>query len=206
MNRKSETLPLRAKTPDRWADLARTRLDIFLADHAICEMQASLTALSLIAHYPEDEELVDRMTSLAIEEATHMRKVTQLMRKRKIPATRRRANPYVQALVRVQRKESESKFKLDRLLTCALIESRSCERFSLLLRHVRDDAPLTALLEELGPAEHRHWVMFYRLASRDIDTELMDAFAALGRATRLPDAVSISVRSVLASLLTPVTR
>ena len=167
-------LPLRSKTTEEWAQLTLGRLDIFLADHAICEMQASLTALSLIAHYPEDEELVDRMTSLAIEEATHMRKVTQLMRERNIPASRRRANPYVQALVRKQRKGNEVLFKLDRLLTCALIEARSCERFSLLHRHASDDDSLSSLLAELGPAEHRHWEMFYQLASRDLDADLLE--------------------------------
>jgi tRNA-(ms[2]io[6]A)-hydroxylase len=166
MNATAQELPLRMKTPEEWAHLALGRLDIFLADHAICEMQASLTALSLIAHYPEDEELVDRMTSLAIEEATHMRKVTQLMRERNIPASRRRANPYVQALVDKQRKGNEAQFKLDRLLTCALIEARSCERFSLLHRHAGEDEKLASLLGELGPAEYRHWEMFHQLASR----------------------------------------
>ena len=168
-------LPLRHATPRAWAERAKARLDVFLADHAICEMQASLTALSLVAHYPADEELVERMTSLAIEEASHLRKVTDLMRRRRIAPSKRRGNSYVRALRDAQRKESSSSLKLDRLLTCALIEARSCERFSRLLAVANDDPPLTALLEELGPAERRHWEMFHRLAAREVDAPALDA-------------------------------
>ena len=47
----------------------------------------------------------------------------------------------------------------------ALIEARSCERFTRLLETIGDrDAELAALLSDLGPAEERHWRMFYGLA------------------------------------------
>jgi len=48
-------LPLLHATPPAWARIAAAQLPLFLADHAICEQQAALFALNLIAHYPEDE-------------------------------------------------------------------------------------------------------------------------------------------------------
>ena len=75
-------LPLLGATAPAWGRLAARRLDLFLADHAVCEQQAALSALNLVAHYPEDGELLDRMTSLASEEIAHFRRVVGLLRKR----------------------------------------------------------------------------------------------------------------------------
>lgn len=159
-------LPLLHATPPRWVELAFSHLDEFLADHAVCEQQAALSALSLVAHYPDDEELVDRMTALAIEEVAHLRKVAALMRSRGWRPSRRRQNGYVRALRDRICREREDRLKVDRLLVCALIEARSCERFTALLARARDDRELALLLEELGPAEARHWRLFHRLAAR----------------------------------------
>jgi tRNA-(ms[2]io[6]A)-hydroxylase len=52
---------------------------------------------------------------------------------------------------------------LDTLLCCALIESRSCERFQLLAEAV-DDAPLAAFYRGLLAAEARHHGMYLDLA------------------------------------------
>jgi tRNA-(ms[2]io[6]A)-hydroxylase len=66
--------------------------------------------------------------------------------------------------------EREPQLKIDRLLVGALIEARSCERFSRLLQVIRDrDAEVANLLFDLGPAEKRHWEAFYGLAARDAD-------------------------------------
>lgn len=60
--------------------------------------------------------------------------------------------------------------KTDRLLVGALIEARSCERFTRLLEVIQEQDPQVAeLLFDLGPAEKRHWEMFFELASRDAD-------------------------------------
>ena len=57
--------------------------------------------------------------------------------------------------------------KTDRLLVGALIEARSCERFTCLLAALEGRDPEVAeLLRDLGPAEKRHWEMFYALARR----------------------------------------
>lgn len=162
------------RTPERWADLAAAHLDVFLADHAVCEQQAALFALNLVAHYPDDQELVDRMTALAAEEIHHLRRVCGELRKRGIPPARRRANPWVRGLRDRMTREREPALKIDRLLTGALIEARSCERFTRLLA-VLDDPDICSLLHDLGPAEKRHWLMFHALASREADPAMIDA-------------------------------
>jgi tRNA-(ms[2]io[6]A)-hydroxylase len=59
----------------------------------------------------------------------------------------------------------EPERQVDRLLVGALIEARSCERFTR-LSEVVEDADVARLLKDLGPAEARHWRMFYDLAAR----------------------------------------
>lgn len=178
MNRKREEilftlreLPLLWETPAEWARLAADSMPVFLADHAICEQQAALTALNLVAHYPDDRELVQRMTSLAAEEVVHLRRVAAILHRRGHDLHRRRTNLYVQQLLGQIRKDQGETFKLDRLLVGAMIEARSCERFTRLLEEIEERDPEVAdLLFDLGPAEKRHWEMFYSLAAREVPT------------------------------------
>jgi tRNA-(ms[2]io[6]A)-hydroxylase len=169
-------LPLLSDTPRRWAEIAAASLPIFLADHAVCEQQATLTALNLVARYPLDDELVRKMTSLAIEEATHLRRVTRLLHERGLKLARRRPNSYVQGLMSRVRRDRAPELKIDRLFVAALIEARSCERFTRILEVVGGtDSELTDLLDDLGPAERRHWEMFHALAVREGRPETVEA-------------------------------
>ena len=160
-------LPLLSATDRSWAAIAAARLDLFLADHAGCEQQAALSALSLADRYLDDAELVDRLTALAMEEIVHFRRVAAILRSRSIVATRKRSNPWVQALLKNIQDRREPHNKVDRLLVGALIEARSCERFTRLLE-VTDDDEVRELLTDLGPAEARHWRMFHDLAAREV--------------------------------------
>ena len=171
-----EELPLLSKSPEGWAELAARELPTFLADHAVCEQQAALFALSLVGHYPEDRELVDKMSALAAEESVHLRRVAAALERRGAHPDRRRANPWVARLRKHMETDREPWLKIDRLLVGALIEARSCERFTRLLEVLRErgeesDADVVRLLEDLGPAEARHWRMFHALASRDAEAE-----------------------------------
>ena len=167
-------LPLLRPTPLAWAELAAASLPTFLADHAVCEQQAALTALQLLAHYPDDDELVERMASLAAEETIHLCRVTRLLHARGLHLARRRPNPFVTRLHSRIATSREPDRKIDRLLVVALIEARSCERFTRLLEVVQD-AEVAELLRDLGPAEKRHWRMFHALAAREAEAEMLQA-------------------------------
>lgn len=168
----SRELPLLHATPKRWAKLAAADLPTFVADHAVCEQQVALYALSLAGYYPEDLELVTKVAALAAEEVQHFRRVVTILKKRGWPLAGRRKNPWVQALRQHIVSGREPWTKVDRLLFGAMVEARSCERFSRLLT-VLDDPEICRLLQELGPAEKRHWEMFYKLAGRDVESEAL---------------------------------
>ena len=168
----AKELPLLSATPESWALLAAADLPTFLADHAVCEQQAAVFGLSLIGHYPDDEALVDEMSSLAAEEVSHLRRVTTILRKRGWALYKKRPNPWVTGLRKRVENRRNSLLKVDRLLVGALIEARSCERFTCLLRVINDQDPeVGRLLQDLGPAEMRHWRMFFRLAKRELPEE-----------------------------------
>jgi tRNA-(ms[2]io[6]A)-hydroxylase len=168
------SLPLLHQTPRSWAELAAAHLPEFLADHAVCEQQVAVYALSLTGYYPEDAELVERAAALAAEEVQHFRRVVAILRKRGWPLGGRRRNPWAQALRAQIVPGREPWTKVDRLLFGAMIEARSCERFTRLLEVVEDRDPEVAhLLADLGPAERRHWELFHRLAGREIEPEAL---------------------------------
>lgn len=169
-------LPLLSSTPASWGALAAAHLDEFLADHAICEQQAALFGLALIGHYPDDPELVDAMGRLAAEEISHLRRVATLLHQRGHTPSRKRTNPWVAGLRQRIANDRAAELKVDRLLVGALIEARSCERFTTLLDALGDREPeVRRLLVDLGPAEKRHWQMFHRLAEREMDAATLAA-------------------------------
>jgi tRNA-(ms[2]io[6]A)-hydroxylase len=167
-------LPLLHPTPRSWAELAAAHLPEFLADHAVCEQQVAVYALSLASYYPEDPELVERAAALAAEEVQHFRRVVAILRKRGWPLGGRRRNSWAQALRAQIVPGREPWTKVDRLLFGAMIEARSCERFTRLLEVV-EDPEVARLLADLGPAERRHWQLFYNLAGRETDAEVLAA-------------------------------
>lgn len=165
-------LPLLHWTPRSWAELAARELPAFLADHAVCEQQVAMYALSLAGHYPEDAELVHHVAALAAEEVQHFRRVLAILERRRLPLAGRRKNPWAQALRERIVAGREPWTKVDRLLFGALVEARSCERFTRLLE-VLEDEEVCRLLHDLGPAEKRHWELFYRLAGREVPAEAL---------------------------------
>jgi tRNA-(ms[2]io[6]A)-hydroxylase len=167
-------LPLLHATPRSWAEIAAANLPEFLADHAVCEQQVALYALSLAGHYPEDAELVERAAALAAEEVQHFRRVVAILRHRGWPLGGRRRNPWAQALRAQIVSGREPWTKVDRLLFGAMIEARSCERFTRLLEVV-EDREVERLLADLGPAERRHWELFHQLAGREVDADALAA-------------------------------
>lgn len=167
-------LPLLVATKPAWAELAAANLPVFLADHAVCEQQVAQYALALAGWYPDDFELVEAAANLAAEEIQHFRRVVAILNRRNLPTGGRRVNPWVQALrARIAGRQGPWT-KVYRLLFGALVEARSCERFTRLLEVVQASDPEVArLLADLGPAEKRHWQLFYRLAGREVEPEAL---------------------------------
>jgi tRNA-(ms[2]io[6]A)-hydroxylase len=156
---------LRSKTPESWAAhvMAEENLPPFVADHAVCELQASVQALALVGTYPRNAALVDQLSALAAEELRHFRKVSREARRLGAPMLTTRRNFYVAQLRAACRREREPEKGLDLLLVAALIEARSHERFERLLGHV-PDARLAKLYAELAEAEARHGPIYLDLA------------------------------------------
>lgn len=169
-------LPLLVATKPAWAELAAANLPVFLADHAVCEQQVAQYALALAGWYPDDFELVEAAANLAAEEIQHFRRVVAILNRRGLPTGGRRVNRWVKALRGRIEERQGAWTKVDRLLFGAIVEARSCERFTRLLEVLHERDPEVArLLADLGPAEKRHWQLFYRLAGREVAAEALAA-------------------------------
>ena len=132
-------LGLQLVTDPRWVDLAVISLEDILTDHAYCEQKAANSCISLIQKYSERDELVDELSPIVTEEWGHFRIVLSELRKRGLKLGKQRKDEYVNKLLDFQKKggSPEERF-LDQLLTMALIEARSCERFKRLSEGLED--------------------------------------------------------------------
>ncbi|MBI5362749.1 MAG: hypothetical protein HZA53_06190 [Planctomycetes bacterium] len=153
---------LEVDTSPRWVERVAERPLELLSDHAHCELRAAASAQALIVKYPEDVELVLRMSAVAREELEHFERVLGVLAKRGAGLLPARANPYAEGLL-AARAHKKEELLLDRLLIAALIEARSLERFVLLAEHLAD-RELAALYRELVPSEAGHQALFVQLA------------------------------------------
>lgn len=160
-------LGLLRPTDPRWVEAVEGDLDRLLSDHAHCELKAAHSALSLVGRFGgEAPEIVAPLVALAKEETSHFdlvhRKIDERGRPLAVPASDR----YVVELRRAARRDHrDHPIFLDRLLISALIEARSCERFSLLARGLKS-AELRRFYEGLMESEARHYRLFCRLAEQ----------------------------------------
>ena len=132
-------LGLRLPTDPRWVNLAEIELSEILTDHAYCEQKAATTCISLIQKNSDKEKLVEALSPIVTEEWGHFRAVLAELKKRKLRLGRQRKDAYVNKLLEFQKKggSPEERF-LDQMLTMALIEARSCERFKRLSEGLED--------------------------------------------------------------------
>ncbi|MBK8967743.1 MAG: tRNA-(ms[2]io[6]A)-hydroxylase [Saprospiraceae bacterium] len=158
------TLGLKLPTDPRWVNLAEIDLAEILTDHAYCEQKAATACISLIQSYPDRIELVESLAPIVTEEWGHFRMVLAELKKRDLPLGRQRKDVYVNELLQFQKKGgSRDDALLERLLICALIEARSCERFRLLSLHCADHE-LRGWYHKFMVAEAGHYRMFLDLA------------------------------------------
>jgi len=164
-------LGLQLPTDPRWVDLAGISLEAILTDHAYCEQKAANTCISLIQRYPDRELLVEELAPIVTEEWGHFRLVLAELKKRNLKLGKQRKDEYVNALLSFQVKggSAEDAF-LDKLLTMALIEARSCERFKRLSEGLNDEY-LRNFYRRFMESEAGHYKLFIELAETYIDKE-----------------------------------
>ncbi|MDH4105888.1 MAG: tRNA-(ms[2]io[6]A)-hydroxylase [Gammaproteobacteria bacterium] len=156
-------IPLLSATDPRWFALAAERWQDLLLDHANCEKKAASTALALMFSYPEDFELADRMSRLAREELRHFELVQEQLKALAVPFRRLSPSRYAEGLRKALRR-TENERRQDLLLTGALIEARSHERFLGLIPLLGE--PLGPFYASLAAAESRHAGLYLRLAEK----------------------------------------
>jgi tRNA 2-(methylsulfanyl)-N6-isopentenyladenosine37 hydroxylase len=162
-------LGLRLPTDPRWVDLAGISLEDILTDHAYCEQKAALTCISLIQKYPDKEMLVKELAPVVTEEWGHFRLVLAELHKRRLKLGPQRKDIYVNKLLEFQRKGGRTAERfLDQLLTMALIEARSCERFKRLSEGL-NDAYMRNFYRRFMESEAGHYTLFIELAETYAD-------------------------------------
>ncbi len=164
-------LGLQLPTDPRWVNLAEKSLQDILTDHAYCEQKAATSCISLIQRYSEKEKLVTELAPIVTEEWGHFRLVLAELQKRKLKLGKQRKDEYVNRLLTFETKGgSEEDRLLDKLLICALIEARSCERFKRLSEGL-EDAYLRNFYRRFMESEAGHYTLFIDLAETYINKE-----------------------------------
>lgn len=164
-------LGLQLPTDPRWVNLAEMELEEILTDHAYCEQKAATTCISLIQRYPDKKEMVDELAPIVTEEWGHFRMVLAELKKRNLQLGKQRKDEYVNRLLEFQKKDGsvDERF-LDRLLTMALIEARSCERFKRLSEGL-DDEYMRNFYRKFMESEAGHYTLFITLAEHYLPKE-----------------------------------
>lgn len=168
-------LGLQLPTDPRWVDLASISLEAILTDHAYCEQKAALTCISYIQRYSDRKELVEELAPIVTEEWGHFRQVLAELNKRGLTLGKQRKDEYVNQLLLFQKKGGHIEDRLlDQLLTMALIEARSCERFKRLSEGLEDEY-LRNFYRKFMESEAGHYTLFITLAENYIPKEKVRA-------------------------------
>ena len=166
-------LGLQLPSDPRWVNLAELQLEEILTDHAYCEQKAATTCITLIQRYSDKTKLVNELSPIVTEEWGHFRLVLTELHKRNLQLGRQRKDVYVNKLLEFQKKggNPEERF-LDHLLTMALIEARSCERFKRLSEGL-DDKYMRNFYRRFMESEAGHYTLFINLAEHYMDKKVV---------------------------------
>ena len=155
-------LNLAENSKAEWVERAVEKLDEVLLDHTHCEKKAAGGALRLLFSYPNQVFLQTPLADLAKEELTHFQQLLELLERRGVRFERQKPSAYAGKLHSLVRSRDPHRLT-DLLLTCALIEARSCERMKL-LSEAPIDEELKAFYKELLASEARHHQVYVDLA------------------------------------------
>jgi tRNA-(ms[2]io[6]A)-hydroxylase len=162
-------LGLHLPTDPRWVDLAGISLQDILTDHAYCEQKAATSCISLIQRYSDKDKLVQELSPIVTEEWGHFRLVLAELEKRNLKLGKQRKDEYVNELLKFEIKGGNEEDRLlDKLLICALIEARSCERFKRLSEGLNDEY-LCNFYRRFMESEAGHYRLFIELAETYIE-------------------------------------
>ena len=164
-------LGLQLPTDPRWVNLASISLEEILTDHAYCEQKAATSCITLIQRYSDQTKLVTELSPIVTEEWGHFRLVLAELHKRGLQLGKQRKDEYVNALLGFQQKGGHWEGRmLDQLLTMALIEARSCERFKRLSEGL-EDPYLQQFYRRFMESEAGHYTLFIELAETYLEKE-----------------------------------
>ena len=164
--RDNHKLGLQLPTDPRWVNLVEMDLQEILTDHAYCEQKAALTCISIIQAYPDKHDVVREIAPVVTEEWGHFRVVLAELDKRGLELGNQRKDEYVNKLMAFAKGGGSREDRLiERLLTMALIEARSCERFRLLSLEIAEEE-LRQFYHKFMVSEAGHYRMFLKLAKK----------------------------------------
>ncbi len=152
---------LGCSTPDAWLEAALAQQDVMLIDHAHCEKKAAMSALNMMHRYPENPQLLQKMSRLAREELRHFEQVLKIIDKRQLRFSHLTASRYATGLREQVRKQEPGRV-VDLLIVGAFIEARSCERFARIAPLL--DEELGKFYQSLLESEARHYQDYLKLA------------------------------------------
>tara|TARA_Y100000589_G_scaffold138921_1_gene132854 strand:+ start:10264 stop:10845 length:582 start_codon:yes stop_codon:yes gene_type:complete len=157
-------LNLKLPTDPRWVNLAEKKIEDILTDHAYCEQKAASSCISLIILYPDLQDIVEKISPIVTEEWSHFNMVVSEIYKRGFTLGFPRKDVYVNKLFSFQNKNGDRfDMLVEKLLTNALIEARSCERFRLLSLELNDKY-LRQFYHNFMVSEAGHYRLFMDLA------------------------------------------
>lgn len=166
-------LGLKLPSDPRWANLAEMHLEEILTDHAYCEQKAATTCITLIQRYSDKVKLVKELSPIVTEEWGHFRMVLAELHKRNLQLGKQRKDVYVNKLIEFQHKGGSPEDRLlDHLLTMALIEARSCERFKRLSEGLNDEY-MRNFYRKFMESEAGHYTLFITLAEHYLDKKIV---------------------------------
>lgn len=168
-------LGLKLPSDPRWVDLAKISVKEILVDHAYCEQKAASSCISLIIQFPDKQEIVNTLSPIVAEEWSHFERVIDEMNKRGYSLDKARKDEYVSRLYGFLKKGGTRDEQLvEKLLMCALIEARSCERFKQLYENHPEEY-LRKFYYDFMVSEAGHYRTFIDLAKTYKDEEYVKA-------------------------------
>ena len=162
---------LRCETPDLWLAKVGNNLPMLLIDHANCEKKAASTALNLIYRYVDKPKLMLQLSKLAREELRHFEQLLGILEKREIEYVHVSSSRYAGRLREGVRTFEPARL-IDILIVSAVVEARSCERFSRMVDVL--DNELATFYTSLLKSEERHFSVYLKMAGQYASEQIND--------------------------------